>query len=225
MCHGLWTLSHCRILVAWPDRPYATSCLLCWRMQGRNDNAMTPGTSRLAAGLLRDALLLSCAQAVGEAGSKQEAAKAQSQLLPAVAKAANDPVPDIREAALCVLVAFSLKAGASLPPKVLAPVPSTPVPVLLHALACVEGSFCCSSRLWGALMWSRTALGCFRGCCLAAVMALLSIAAVIALRSIAAVIALLSLTAAALLLPLRFSIAQLALWAVHDKNEQQPGVN
>lgn len=57
-------------------------------------------------------------QATVEAGNKQAAAKAIPAVLPAVAKAANDAGTDIREAALCVLVAFCFKAGATLPPKV-----------------------------------------------------------------------------------------------------------
>ena len=56
-------------------------------------------------------------QAVLETGNKQAAQKLQP-LLPSIAKAANNPAPDIREAALNVLVAFCLKAGATLPAKV-----------------------------------------------------------------------------------------------------------
>ncbi|KAK9818850.1 hypothetical protein WJX81_005118, partial [Elliptochloris bilobata] len=53
-------------------------------------------------------LLQSCV-----AGStKAAAAKAHAALLPAVATAAGDPVPDIREAALHALVAFAQKAGS-----------------------------------------------------------------------------------------------------------------
>ncbi len=47
-----------------------------------------------------------------EGSPKQAAAKMHAVLLPAVAKAANDPVLDVREAAMCVLVAFAMKAGS-----------------------------------------------------------------------------------------------------------------
>ena len=47
------------------------------------------------------------------AGSTKAAvAKAHAVLLPAVAMAAGDPVPDIRDAALHALVAFAQKAGS-----------------------------------------------------------------------------------------------------------------
>ncbi|KAL3133794.1 hypothetical protein ABBQ32_008271 [Trebouxia sp. C0010 RCD-2024] len=48
---------------------------------------------------------------VGSA-SKANAAKVHSTVLPAAAKAASEAAPDIREAALAVLVAFGLKAGS-----------------------------------------------------------------------------------------------------------------
>lgn len=44
--------------------------------------------------------------------SKPNAAKVHATVLPAVAKSANEAAPDIREAALAVLVAFGLKAGS-----------------------------------------------------------------------------------------------------------------
>ena len=44
--------------------------------------------------------------------SKPNAAKVHSSVLPAAAKSANEAAPDIREAALAVLVAFGLKAGS-----------------------------------------------------------------------------------------------------------------
>lgn len=47
---------------------------------------------------------------VGSA-SKANAAKVHSSVLPAAAKSASEAAPDIREAALAVLVAFGLKAG------------------------------------------------------------------------------------------------------------------
>ena len=48
---------------------------------------------------------------VGSA-SKPNAAKVHSSVLPAAAKSAGEAAPDIREAALAVLVAFGLKAGS-----------------------------------------------------------------------------------------------------------------
>ena len=48
---------------------------------------------------------------VGSA-SKANAAKVHSTVLPAAAKSASEAAPDIREAALAVLVAFGLKAGS-----------------------------------------------------------------------------------------------------------------
>ena len=48
---------------------------------------------------------------VGSA-SKPNAAKVHSSVLPAAAKSASEAAPDIREAALAVLVAFGLKAGS-----------------------------------------------------------------------------------------------------------------
>lgn len=48
---------------------------------------------------------------VGSA-SKANAAKVHATVLPAAAKSANEAAPDIREAALLVLVAFGLKAGS-----------------------------------------------------------------------------------------------------------------
>lgn len=47
---------------------------------------------------------------VGSA-SKANVAKVHSTVLPAAAKSASEAAPDIREAALAVLVAFGLKAG------------------------------------------------------------------------------------------------------------------
>lgn len=44
--------------------------------------------------------------------SKPNAAKVHATVLPVVAKSANEAAPDIREAALAVLVAFGLKAGS-----------------------------------------------------------------------------------------------------------------
>lgn len=44
--------------------------------------------------------------------SKANAAKVHASVLPAAATAANEAAPDIREAALAVLVAFGLKAGS-----------------------------------------------------------------------------------------------------------------
>lgn len=46
------------------------------------------------------------------AASKTNAAKVHASVLPAAAKSANEAAPDIREAALAVLVAFGLKAGS-----------------------------------------------------------------------------------------------------------------
>jgi len=43
--------------------------------------------------------------------SKKDAAKVHSVLLPLVAKAANDPAPEVREANMEVLVSFALKAA------------------------------------------------------------------------------------------------------------------
>lgn len=48
---------------------------------------------------------------VGSA-SKANTAKVHATVLPAAAKSANEAAPDIREAALAVLVAFGLKAGS-----------------------------------------------------------------------------------------------------------------
>ena len=45
--------------------------------------------------------------------SKASAAKVHSTVLPAAAKAAGEAAPDIREAALGVLVAFAMKAGSA----------------------------------------------------------------------------------------------------------------
>ena len=53
-----------------------------------------------------------CVQDFVEGSPKQAVGKMHAVLLPAVAKAANDPVPDVREAAMCVLVAFAIKAGS-----------------------------------------------------------------------------------------------------------------
>ena len=47
-----------------------------------------------------------------QSASKPNAAKVHATVLPAAAKSANEAVPDIREAALAVLVAFGLKAGS-----------------------------------------------------------------------------------------------------------------
>lgn len=49
---------------------------------------------------------------------KAPVAKAAPMLLQTVARVGNDPAPDIREAALCMLVAFALKLGSTLPAKV-----------------------------------------------------------------------------------------------------------
>ncbi|KAK9795603.1 hypothetical protein WJX73_007429 [Symbiochloris irregularis] len=57
-------------------------------------------------------------QVIVESTPKAPVAKAAPLLLQTVAKVGNDPAPDIRETALCTLVAFALKMGSSLPAKV-----------------------------------------------------------------------------------------------------------
>ena len=47
-----------------------------------------------------------------QSASKPNAAKVHATVLPAAAKSANEAAPDIREAALAVLLAFGLKAGS-----------------------------------------------------------------------------------------------------------------
>ena len=51
-------------------------------------------------------------QAFVSSSSKQAAAKVHATILPAAAKLAGEAAPDIREAALAVLVAFGMKAGS-----------------------------------------------------------------------------------------------------------------
>ncbi len=51
-------------------------------------------------------------QSFVSSSSKQAAAKAHATILPAAAKLAGEAAPDIREAALAVLVAFGMKAGS-----------------------------------------------------------------------------------------------------------------
>ncbi len=50
-----------------------------------------------------------------EASTRDAAMKAHAQILPAVAMAANDAAPAIREAAAQVFVAFAFKAGSMKP--------------------------------------------------------------------------------------------------------------
>ena len=50
-------------------------------------------------------------QAFVDSLDKKEASKVHSTLLPVVAKSANDPAPEVREANMAVLVSFALKTG------------------------------------------------------------------------------------------------------------------
>ena len=50
-----------------------------------------------------------------DASSKEAIARAHSVLIPATAAAANDPMPNIREAALQLLASFAVKAGSMKP--------------------------------------------------------------------------------------------------------------
>ncbi len=50
-----------------------------------------------------------------DASSKEAIAKAHSVLIPAAAAAANDAMPNIREAALQLLTTFAMKAGSMKP--------------------------------------------------------------------------------------------------------------
>lgn len=50
-----------------------------------------------------------------DASSKEAIAKAHSVLIPAAAAAANDAMPNIREAALQLLTTFAIKAGSMKP--------------------------------------------------------------------------------------------------------------
>lgn len=50
-----------------------------------------------------------------DASSKEAVARTHAELIPAAAAAANDPTPNIREAALQLLTAFALKAGSVKP--------------------------------------------------------------------------------------------------------------
>jgi hypothetical protein len=65
-------------------------------------------------------------QACVDSLSKKDAAKVHPVLLPLVAKAANDPAPEVREANMEVLVSFALKAAnlALLEKVCLCPTPS-----------------------------------------------------------------------------------------------------